>query len=558
MLSGAIRLGIAVALCLAVAAPAMAQRDYRALSGRVDQIFRDVDRRDAPGAAVVVVWNGEVVHRGGYGTANLEEGTPVTPSTVFDIASLSKQFAGMAIAMLVEQGAISPDDDIRDYIPEVPDLGDTITVGHLLHHTSGLRDWPPTLTVAGWQMDDAIALEDVLGMVRNQRELNFAPGSEYSYSNTGYNLLALLVARVTGQSFPEWTAEHIFRPLDMRDTHFRDDHREVAANWAVGYRHEEDSYNRIPNALAAYGSSSLLTTVDDLAKWLVNFDDPQVGSPAVVQRMRTPGVLNSGREISYAYGLNIRAYRGRLTASHGGAWAGFRAFLLHFPEQNFGVAVLSNDARMAAGRRSYQIADIYLANQFRLRRVAPGNWALLPKIAVDEAVLSEYAGTYLVGRSRLVTIVREGDSLVVKEAAEPKYPMRAMSETEFYVPAHGARVLFQRDDSGVVTHLRYRGQLAPRVEPYVPSPGELVGYEGEYYSDELDTTYEVVLQADELVARHSRHGDVALLPLLPDEFRGEERFMREVRFVRDGTDRVTGLLISSGGARNLRFERRMP
>jgi CubicO group peptidase (beta-lactamase class C family) len=211
MLSGAIRLGIAVALCLAVAAPAMAQRDYRALSGRVDQIFRDVDRRDAPGAAVVVVWNGEVVHRGGYGTANLEEGTPVTPSTVFDIASLSKQFAGMAIAMLVEQGAISPDDDIRDYIPEVPDLGDTITVGHLLHHTSGLRDWPPTLTVAGWQMDDAIALEDVLGMVRNQRELNFAPGSEYSYSNTGYNLLALLVARVTGQSFPEWTAEHILR-----------------------------------------------------------------------------------------------------------------------------------------------------------------------------------------------------------------------------------------------------------------------------------------------------------------------------------------------------------
>jgi hypothetical protein len=211
---------------------------------------------------------------------------------------------------------------------------------------------------------------------------------------------------------------------------------------------------------------------------------------------------------------------------------------------------------MAAGRRSYQIADIYLANQFRLRRVAPGNWALLPKVAVDEAVLSEYAGTYLVGRSRLVTIVREGDSLVVKEAAEPKYPMRAMSETEFYVPAYGARVLFQRDDSGVVTHLRYRGQLAPRVEPYVPSPDELVGYEGEYYSDELDTTYEVVLQADELVARHRRHGDVALLPLLPDEFRGEERFIREVRFVRDGTDRVTALLISSGGARNLRFQRR--
>jgi CubicO group peptidase (beta-lactamase class C family) len=551
-----ISLVVAVALGMGVAAPAQGQRGRGALSARVDLLFRDVDRRDAPGAAVVVVRNGEVVHSRGYGTADLEAGTPVTPATTFDGASLSKQFAGMAIAMLVEQGAVSPDDDIRDYVPEVPDFGDTITVGDLLHHSSGLRDWPPTMTVGGWQMDDAIAFDDILEMVQHQRELNFAPGTEYAYSNTGYNLLALTVARVTGQPFPAWTAEHIFRSLDMGSTRFRDGGGPVAPNHAVGYRYEDGAYVGVPNALAAYGSSSLVTTADDLAKWLANFDEPRVGGPAVIQRMRTPGVLRSGREISYAYGLNLRSYRGRLTASHGGAWAGFRAFLLHFPEQRFGVAVLSNDARMAAGRRAYQIADIYLANQFRLRRVAAGNWALLPKVAVAEAVLDEYAGTYLLGPSRLVTITREGDSLVAHEPAEPKVPMRAVSETEFYVPAYGARIRFERDESGAVAHLRYLGRVAPRVEPYTPTHDELAGYQGAYYSEELDTTYEVVLGAEGLVARHDRHGDVPLLPLLPDEFRGEERFLQDVRFVRDDADRVSGLLISSGGARNLRFERR--
>ena len=204
--------------------------------------------------------------------ANLEYDIPITPATVFDIASVSKQFTGMAISSLIQQGKISLDDDIRKYLPDVPEFGKTITIRHLVHHTSGLRDWPEALSMAGWRWDEVYSFDDIMRLVKNQKELDFEPGEKYSYSNTGYNLLAAIVEKVSGKSFREWTEENIFKPLKMNSSQFQDDYTRIIKNLAYSYNPGNNGFSKIPGALTAYGSSSLFTTVQDLSKWVIYFD----------------------------------------------------------------------------------------------------------------------------------------------------------------------------------------------------------------------------------------------------------------------------------------------
>lgn len=355
-------LAVLFILVLPTASPARQTPDP--LEEQVDARFEYLNASDSPGVAVVVLREGQVLLGKGYGSANLEHQIPITPSTVFDIASVSKQFTGLAVSMLVEEGRLSLEDDVRAYIPELSDFGHTVTIDHLVHHTSGFRDWPGTLGVAGWRMDDVISFDQILTFAFNQEDLNFVPGAEYTYSNTGYNLLAEVVARVTGQSFREWTWENIFEPLGMADTHFHDDHTEVVPNRAYGYgRGPDGKWQAVPNGLTALGSSSLYTTVEDLAKWVMNFDEPRVGGRSVIDRMKTRGVLNDGSHIQYAFGVNIGEYRGLPTVSHGGSWAAFRTALLHFPDQEFGVVVLANHTPFDPTSAAFRIADLYLGTE---------------------------------------------------------------------------------------------------------------------------------------------------------------------------------------------------
>ena len=256
-------------------------------------------------------------------------------------------------------------DDIRKHLPFVPDFGKIITIRHLIHHTSGLRDWVELLAIAGWRMDDVITFKHILKMVRHQKELNFEPGAEHLYSNTGYNLLAEIVEKVTGQSFREWTDANIFKPLGMTNTHFHDDHEMIVKNRAYSYMPNEDGgFKNVVNNLTAPGSSSLYTTVEDLGLWMLNFDDGRrVGGEAVIKQMHQQGVLNNGGGISYAFGLFIGEYKGLRKVEHGGAWAGLRTHLLRFPQQQFAVVILSNLGTVDPQHLAEQVADIYLADQ---------------------------------------------------------------------------------------------------------------------------------------------------------------------------------------------------
>ena len=336
---------------------------HKTLAAKVDQLFAEWNRSDSPGAAVAVIRDGEVIYKHGYGMANLEYDIPITPTTIFDIASVSKQFAAFAIVTLSHQGKLSIDDDIRQHLPDFPDFGNTITIRHLLHHTSGLRDWVQSLSIAGDLMDDVISFKHILKMVRHQKALNFEPGAEYLYSNTGYNLLAEIVERVTGDSFREWTDIHIFKPLGMTHSHFHDDYEMILKNRAYSYQAVENGgFKHAINNTTALGSSSLYSTVEDLAKWILNFDDTRIGEQAVIEQMYQRGVLNNGEQISYAFGLNIGEYRGLNTVGHGGSWRGFRSHLIHFPDHKFGVVILCNLDTFNPLRLAEKVADLYLAD----------------------------------------------------------------------------------------------------------------------------------------------------------------------------------------------------
>ena len=339
-----------------------AQPAANSLATLVDALFVPWDKPDTPGAAVAVVRDGALIYQRGYGTANLEYDLPITSSTVFLVASVSKQFTAFAIAMLAEQGTLSLDDDVRKYVPELHDFGPTITLRHLVHHTSGLRDEFGLLAMAGYHMDDVITKETILGLAYRQRALNFEPGEEYLYSNTGYTLMAEIVERVTGQSFRDWTTENIFEPLGMTHSHFRDDYKSIIKNRAQGYYTDGDGYKKQTVNYASVGASGLYTTAEDLARWALNFNDGRVGGTAVLDLVHQRGRLNKGDTLSYAFGQSIGQHKGHRRVSHSGSHRGFRTYLARFPDDDLAVVVLSNLEAFNPAEMALKVADLYLTD----------------------------------------------------------------------------------------------------------------------------------------------------------------------------------------------------
>jgi len=320
---------------------------------------------ETPGATVAVQRDGKIVFSKGYGYADLEYGIKNTPSTIFHIASVSKQFTAFAIAMLADQGKLNLNDDIRKYLPELHDFGSVITIEHLVHHTSGLRDQWSLLMMAGWRLDDVITKDQIMRVLSRQTDLNFKPGDEMVYCNSGYTLMAEIVSRVTGETFSDWCKKNIFDPLEMKSTLFYDDHEKIVKNRAYSYYEVPEGFKKSVLSYANAGATSLFTTVEDLSLWAVNFEKMKVGNKNVMDIMNRKFVLNNGDTIRYAFGQAIEEYKSLMSYSHGGADAGYRTFLLRFPDQHFSVCVFSNLASFDPGGLSYELANIYLAKELK-------------------------------------------------------------------------------------------------------------------------------------------------------------------------------------------------
>jgi len=401
---------IAVALVLAVPVERLRAQDT---NPRVDSIFAAFDKRDSPGCSVAVSEGGRTVFMKGYGMASLEHDVPITPTSAFYAASVSKQFTAFSVAMLAQQGKLSLDDDIRKWIPEVPDFGKKITVRNLIHHTSGLRDYFGLLGMTGWPSDGPITEARFLDLVSRQKALNFDPGSRFLYSNTGYVLLSILVKRVSGQSLREFANQAIFVPLGMTNSAFRDDHTMLVKNRALAYSPRAGGgwQMNVPG-FDVVGDGGLFTTVEDLAKWARNFDDHTVGGDQLAALVLTRGRLNSGDSIPYAFGLSHGVYRGQPTIDHGGAYGGYRTQVLRFPALRFAVVTLCNASTANAAQLSYAVAAVYLGDKLGPATQAASNGAPngASTVHLSREQLTRYAGAYWDAKNEVLRRIEMRDS----------------------------------------------------------------------------------------------------------------------------------------------------
>src|SRR5712692_8087286 len=392
--------GLAAILLLWNASSAANKNSDEKSAAAVDEVFSDLAKPGSPPCALGVYRDGKIIYAKGYGLANIEENVPINPQSVFDIGSTSKQFTAASILLLEKQGKLAVTDDVRKYLPELPDYGQKISILQLLNHTSGLRDYLALMELAGINTDSVTTDEDALALINRQKALNFAPGSDWLYSNTGFFLLSVIVKRVSGKTLREFAGENIFTPLAMTHTQFRDDHTSLIANRAMAYDAKEKTpgYSLNVSYFEQTGDGAVHTSVEDLLKWDENFYSGQIGGKEFLAAIQEQGKLNSGKVLDYAKGLFIEDYRGLRTVSHGGAWGGYRAELLRFPEQHFSVACLCNLGNAAPSKRAHQVADIYLASSLKPKqeKKKEGEESRKKKdsIKLTEEQLQAYTGDY--------------------------------------------------------------------------------------------------------------------------------------------------------------------
>ena len=547
------RRGLAVLVLGTLPAAAIAQQPATPPSPTADSIRVAVNRvfapwtaTDGPGCAALVARDGRIVHQNGYGMANLETGTPITPASVFHLASVSKQFTAAAILTLAREGKLSLDDDIRNHLPELPDYGHRITIRHLLNHTSGLRDqWDLLAMARGRFEENRITESDVLEIVTRQKALNFVPGAEYVYSNTGYTLAGIIVRRVSGKSLRDFAEERFFRPLGMTQTQFQDDYTRVIANRAAGYARGSDGrwHVSLPN-YDTYGATSLFSTVGDLLKWQANMVRPTVGDSAFFAEMRRLPTLTNGDTSGYGLGLATERYRGVSVVNHGGADAGYRTWLGRFPEQGLDIVVLCNAASSNPAALARSVADVFLPGS-----LAASTLPMPARVAVAPEVLRSLAGPYVNVKSGAVMFIGlRGDSLIAGRTAGPV--LVPVAERRFRVGQQGELEFLP--DGTVRQHAFGWPARAPerwrRVEEVKPTTAALAEYAGTYYSEELGATYTVAVRDSTLVLGTRWADEDVVRPAYKDTFIGPVT----VSFTR-ARGKVDGMTFSSGRVRNVRF-----
>jgi CubicO group peptidase (beta-lactamase class C family) len=450
---------LATILPFAAAGFLFAQSASTVSEAQVDKVFSRWTT-GTPGCAVGVSKGGAPVLQKAYGMADLEHDVPNRADTIFEAGSVSKQFTAAAILLLAQDGKLSLDDPARKYVPELPDYGAPLTIRHMLQHTSGLRDWGEIASIAGWPRTTRVHTHaHVLDIVSRQKALNFPPGAQHSYSNSGYNLAAIIVSRVSGKSFAEFSRERIFEPLGMTRTSWRDDFTRIVKGRANAYAPAGDSFRLDMPFENVHGNGGLLTTVGDLLKWNEHFAAPKIAGAEFVSLQQEPGKLNDGKPHDYAMGLYVRPYKGVPEVGHSGSTAGYRAYLTRFPEQHLSVAVLCNAANANATQHAMAVAEMYLgdsikptttaAAQNRTRREAP-------TFTADPKDLAAYVGAYYSDEAEVTyEAALDGSTLVLKHRPDSVIRLQPTAKDEFRAGSRGFR--FIRGANGTVNELSLRG-----------------------------------------------------------------------------------------------------
>ena len=541
-------------LFLLVLVPSIAQEDSTHVQ-KIDSLFLQWNRPNHPGGAIGVVKDGKTIFSRAYGLASLEYLVPNSTGTIFNTGSVSKQFTAMGIVRLEEQGKLSFDDAIHKYLPELPDFGHPITIRQMLHHTSGLRSLHALFALAGWRGDDARTNEDLNRIILKQKDLNFEPGAEYLYCNTGYMLMVNIIEKVSGKPFPEWMQEHIFDPLGMIHTYVEDQYNRVVPDNATSY-YGREKFQRAVEYWGYVGSGNMHSTTADLLTWLSNFRAPQKGWESAFRTMQTVDPFNDGTPNNYAFGVVVDEHLGKKRIQHGGSIGGFRAFVATYPGEALDIVVLTNFSAGNPGGNAARIAEIVLG-----KPVGDGAEDIAPAtIKLSSEELAPFEGAYWNSRERyLRKIYLKADTLRYWRSESSESALVPVGKNAFKMmgAGDGVRVTFESSDDG--RHIRFAENgivtaVFESVEDTEVSPEDWSEYTGSYYSPEIENTYTLSMEEDELQMHHPRHGAIPLKPLFRDVFSGEWP-VGTVEIQRNPAGRVTGVLISNGRVRNAWFEK---
>lgn len=515
-----------------------------------------LDEDNKPGLSVIITEKDSILYIGNWGSADLDKASPITENTIFDIASVSKQFTGMAIALLEEKGEINVNDKISKYLPDLPEFMNDITIDQLIHHSSGIRDWPVLFGMKGWQPEDSITMDEILEMLKKQESLNFTPGTAFLYSNSNYNLLAKIVEVVTDTTFNSWIQDFIFVPLGMNNTFLVENNSQNADITAHSYVYSGHNYLPFSNNLNAPGSSSIRSNTSDMSKWMTNFHNKTLDANSALDKLTQKGNLNSGKTINYGYGLNITEIKNRNAYVHDGVFGGYRSGTAFFPEENIGIVILSNNGILQPMKMIHDIANILFSHE----EEKESNDSEQIETEVNDEFFTLCAGKYeqVDDKGCYLTFFKETDEYFVN-AYNRNFKLYAKSDSVFFAKDAKAEIVFHLKNGQVNSHtLNVNGNsyLALKVEE---SKNIIkVDYEkliGDYYSKELDINYEVKFENDELKI----HCNVLPVDIILEHsedltFISNSGLLQSISFLeKDGV--TNSLVINNPRVKNLLFEK---
>lgn len=531
----------------------------------IDSLFIKWDKTDVPGCALGIIKDGKLIYAKGYGMANMEYEIPNSPNSVFRIGSTSKQFTAACIVLLAEKGKLNLDNKLSQYFPDFPKYANSISVRNLLNHTSGIRDYLTISYLKGLGDDDYYKDIDIMNWLVNQSDLNFKPGEEYLYSNSGYWLLGQIVENVSGKNMADFAQKEIFEPLGMSDTHFHNDHTQIVKNRASGYvPNGKDSYKISMTTLDMIGDGGIFTTINDIKKW----DDAYYSSSVLKKEfwdvMTQQGILNSGEVISYASGLGIGNYKGLKTIRHGGAFVGFRADLLRFPEQRLSIAIFANRGDANPSGKANQVADIMLKESFiDTKNVSqnPNEIKEKPFINLSANELENFTGHYWNDAGSYARrIYVKNDTLRYYRSETNESALVPLSKNEFKMVNVGGNVLvkFDKNDQGnhTMSFIANGGEpiTSREYEPKIYTSRELVDFIGVYYSKELDVNYSLKLEDGLLVLYINDTKTSPLKSIMTNLFSNDD--YGTFQFTTDNYRKASYFRLAAGRVKNLKFEKK--
>jgi len=529
------------------------------ITGKIDSLFSQWARTSSPGCAVGVVRNDSLLFSKGYGMANLEYGVPISPETIFHVASVSKQFTAYSILLLERQGKLNLDDDIHKYLNWFPDLKEKITIRNLLNHTSGIRDQWELLATAGTRLDDVITQDQLIKILSKQQALNFKPGTDWSYSNSGFTLLAEIVRSVSRQTLRQFTDSAIFKPLGMTNTHFHDDYTEIVPNRSYSYVPAgKDHYANAVLSYSTVGPTSLFTNIDDMSKWIMNFYAFTVGDQKEIQELTQPVIVNGVKRRNYAKGIVADSLYGQQRYQHGGVDAGYQTFVSVFPGLKMGFIVFSNLGNVNAQRMNDQLASLFIKDASPKRPDNSSRRDSALAILADTGSLRNYTGDYIaddathfgftIKDQKLYGITPNGKYHLLIRTGNDVYEL--FTDTTIYFTFSGAgtkRILSDEYWPGGNHLLLEKYDTAARTEQ------QLIAYTGTYYCPELDCNYRIGLMDHRLFLSNAKYNDSPLTLYGDDHLVDNFWWMNHLHILRNAKNRITGFELNGNRVMHMKF-----